>query len=776
MLGKRIINSNNAAAGGACTTNTNDYPTTNVAYYKMSSAADEKGTYNGTATDVNFNVQGKFGNAGEFNGSSSYISLPNLGISGNQAFSVSFWVYKDAATSGLDFVYFQGNLQNSQAIQLYFTANETFNVDYYFTAGYYTSSNIITLNKWHHIVATFSGGALQDPNNTDIYVDGSLVAKTASINGSGNANFGNTNYNIGRRTDGYYFDGTLDQVRIFSSALDATQVASLYNEVYCVPTIVPTSYFNSVLYPGNSSTQAITGVGFAPDFVWIKRKNSAEDHAIYDSVRGTNKQLSSNTTAEEATNSSPYLGLTSFDSDGFTSGNNGGTNRSPNTYVAWNWKAGGAEVQNNDGTIQGVNCLVSANVDAGFSIVKYTGNSTAGATVGHGLSEVPEMIIVKITSGSIGNWAIFHKDVGATKFLQFTSGAAQTSSLWWNNTAPSSSVFSLGTISDTNTSPYGYIAYAFHSVDGFSKIGSYTGTGATGNTIVTGFRPAFVMTKRTDVAGYNWYIWDNKTSPTNPRDKALYADTSGAEQDFSAYPHDFNSNGFSVDTTSTAFNANGGTYIFMAFAEEGLPTVTRNATNPFGDSSELALYKFEDDATDAEGNYDAISSPNVTYASGYIDKAAVFNGSSSYINISSLPELTANRSVSMWFKAVSIDNNDRLFGSVQGSNYFNISFGPTNDISAYTGGTLISSASNSISTNVWHNVVLVANGTSGKLYIDGNEVTSTTITSHTINPTAAYIGTNEGNVGTQVPNASIDQVRIFNRALDSGEVTALYNE
>ena len=192
-------------------------------------------------------------------------------------------------------------------------------------------------------------------------------------------------------------------------------------------------------------------------------------------------------------------------------------------------------------------------------------------------------------------------------------------------------------------------------------------------------------------------------------------------------------------------------------------------------TTNVAYYKMST-AADEKDTYNGAATDVNFNVQGKYGNAAEFNGSSSYINISSLPELTANRSVSMWFKAVSIDNNDRLFGSVQGSNYFNISFGPTNDISAYTGGTLISSASNSISTNVWHNVVLVANGTSGKLYIDGNEVTSTTITSHTINPTAAYIGTNEGNVGTQVPNASIDQVRIFNRALDSGEVTALYNE
>jgi hypothetical protein len=458
--------------------------------------------------------------------------------------------------------------------------------------------------------------------------------------------------------------------------------------------------------------------------------------------------------------------MTGFNSGGFNLSGNP-LNDSAGTYVSWNWKAGGDDVLNEEGSIDS---QVSANVDAGFSIVTY-GGSTSGATIGHGLNSTPEVIIIKCTSTGSTNWISYHQPLGDDYYLTLNSTLAKANYNNWLQ--PNSTTFALNqTFGNANTSGRDYVAYCFHSVDGYSKIGSYKGTGATGNTIVTGFRPAFVMIKASS-ASSSWYMFDNKRL-TSPYSDQLIANSSAAEVTGTYVV--LNSNGFTLNTTASDLNNSGVTFIFMAFAEEGLPTVTRNAINPFGDSSELALYKFEDDATDAEGNYDATSSPNVTYASGYIDKAAVFNGSSSYINISSLPELTANRSVSMWFKASSIDNNDRLFGSVQGSNYFNISFGATNNISAYTGGTLISSASNSISTNVWHNVVLVANGTSGKLYIDGNEVISTTITSHTINPTAAYIGTNEGNVGVQVPNASIDQVRIFNRALDSGEVTALYNE
>jgi hypothetical protein len=327
------------------------------------------------------------------------------------------------------------------------------------------------------------------------------------------------------------------------------------------PTPLGSDNFNTVLYTGNSSTQAITGVGFAPDFVWIKRRNTAEDHALYDSVRGINKQLSSNTTAAEATNSSPYEGLNSFDSDGFTSGNNGATNRSPNTYVAWSWKAGGAAVSNTDGSITS---SVSANTAAGFSIVSYTGNSSANGTVGHALNSAPELIIVKNRDNGSALWSVYSSSVGASQTAHLDTTAAYSSSGDWNSTTATTDVFSIGSSASgrTNSSAQNHIAYCFASVAGYSKIGSYTGTGLN-LSINVGFEPAFILVKRTNAISA-WRILDNKRF-SGANKSSLSAQASAAEQ-VGYIDVGFNSSDFTINSTNVDFNASGGTYIYMAFA------------------------------------------------------------------------------------------------------------------------------------------------------------------------------------------------------------------
>jgi hypothetical protein len=327
--------------------------------------------------------------------------------------------------------------------------------------------------------------------------------------------------------------------------------------------VLPDSFANK-LYTGTGSDQSITGLGFSPNFSWFKSRSNASGNVLHDTVRGPLSRIFSNSTAAASTTAD---GFVSFDSDGFTldgTGSGGDVNFSGRTYVAWNWKANSIPTINTDGTIQSV---VSANANSGFSIVSYTGNGTAGATVGHGLSAAPELIIVKITSGSIGNWAIFHKDLGATKVLQFTTGAAGTNSAWWNNTAPTSSIFSLGTISDTNANNSEYIAYCFHSVDGYSKIGSYTGNGsATGPVITTGFQPDFVMIKSSSLAGTAWMIFDSARSTSNPRQLLLQPQSSAVEQNV-GNAIDFNADNFQLTDTNDSRNQSGQTYIYMAFKE-----------------------------------------------------------------------------------------------------------------------------------------------------------------------------------------------------------------
>jgi len=319
--------------------------------------------------------------------------------------------------------------------------------------------------------------------------------------------------------------------------------------------VVPLS-FNTVTYTGNSSTQSITGVGFQPDLVWIKRRNTTEDHALFDSVRGALKMISSNLTAAEYTTAAPYEAVSSFDSDGFTTGDNGATNRSPNDYVAWNFKAGGAAVTNTDGTITS---QVSANTEAGFSIVSWKSTGSV-ASVGHGLGVAPNIIIAK-KRDSAGNWNVYSSEIGNNKRLFLNDTIAEQISDVWGYTDPTDSVFT----QDVTASTENVIAYCFAEVAGFSKFGSYTGV-SSGVTINVGFEPAFVMVKCTNNAE-PWIIIDNKRGST----KALAPSSSDAEYSAAGFTFTFTSTGFSFPDQAIAdatLNQNGYEYIYMAFANQ----------------------------------------------------------------------------------------------------------------------------------------------------------------------------------------------------------------
>jgi hypothetical protein len=316
-----------------------------------------------------------------------------------------------------------------------------------------------------------------------------------------------------------------------------------------------------VTYTGDGTTsRTISGVGFAPDLIWGKSRGSVSDHNMFDSIRGAGN-LRTNLTSAESDYSAYFSTLTS---DGFTTGTTlaNSINKLNDPFVAWNWKAGGGTaVSNTTGTITS---SVSANPTAGFSIVSYnSGNITTSATVGHGLSKAPEMVIIKNRSGD--GWVTYSKAVGNTKalFLNSTS-AASTGVYFFNNTSPTDDVFSLGYWHTDNVNN---IAYCFHSVDGYSKVGSYTGNGSSDGTFVhTGFKPAYVMIKRA-TANENWGLYDNKRNGNNPTGQRLLADTSGAETTYEKL--DFVSNGIKVRGTSgnTNVNGTGDTYIYIAFAE-----------------------------------------------------------------------------------------------------------------------------------------------------------------------------------------------------------------
>jgi len=325
-----------------------------------------------------------------------------------------------------------------------------------------------------------------------------------------------------------------------------------------------TDYFNTKLYTGNGGTQSITGVGFQPDWVWIKNRDASENHSKYDIVRGANKVIYSNSTASENTETN---GVSSFDSDGFSVGNNGSVNGSSQGQVAWNWKANGAGSSNTDGSITST---VSANTTAGFSIVKWTGNNGAGATVGHGLGSIPKIVLVKNIQQSGYDWVMYHASLGNTKriWLNLTN-AVSTNTGSWNNTTPSSSVFTLGSSGETNGSGE-MIGYCFAEKQGYSKFGSYTGNGnADGSFIYTGFKPAWVMIKKTNDT-HAWRIYDGVRDTHNLTEKILEPNTSNAEATSGTYVLDLVSNGFKFRGNGDGVNGSGQSFIYMAFAEAPL--------------------------------------------------------------------------------------------------------------------------------------------------------------------------------------------------------------
>ena len=358
---------------------------------------------------------------------------------------------------------------------------------------------------------------------------------------------------------------------------------------------MPTTYaipngataMTATTYSGNSaSPQAFTnggnnntGVTFLPDLVWIKNRSSGSYWNVwFDTVRGAGNQLSSNQSDAELASASNVAGkISAFNSNGFSTAagsvSSTSVNTTGNNYVAWQWNAGSnTTTTNTTGTITST---VSANTTAGFSIVTYTGTGSA-ATIGHGLGVAPKFLIVKNRTQAGNAWGVWTIAFGGTAsdtdyvLLNDTGAKGYLGAVaLWNNTAPTSSVFSIGTQATTNRNGDGFVAYCWTAVPGFSAFGSYTGNGSTdGPFIYTGFRPKFWMAKRTDV-GAPWLIYDSARNTSNVVNNYLIPNASDAEASGSS-PNDVNdflSNGFKLRCSNAGENASGGTYIYMAFAE-----------------------------------------------------------------------------------------------------------------------------------------------------------------------------------------------------------------
>jgi len=342
----------------------------------------------------------------------------------------------------------------------------------------------------------------------------------------------------------------------------------------------PSAHFQTKLYTGTGASHSVTFDGnsnMQPDLVWNKRRNAAYYHRLWDSNRGVTKYLASNDSIAEAT----FGYVSSFDTDGVTFGSSDqSVNTSGGTYVLWNWKCnGGTTSSNTDGSITST---VQANTDAGFSIVTYTGNGGA-ATLGHGLGVKPNWIIVKSRSNAL-DWEVYHSSLGATRRIRLnTTGAdSDQGDLMWNDTEPTTSVFSIGNNDNVGGSGKTYIAYCFAEKQGYSKFGKYFGNGSSdGPFVYTGFKPRWIIQKNASTAATSWFIYDSVRDTGNPLSARLAANAADAETSATYSPFDFCSNGFKLRDGTDIWNESGSTHIYMAFAENpfvtstGIPTTAR---------------------------------------------------------------------------------------------------------------------------------------------------------------------------------------------------------
>jgi len=403
-----------------------------------------------------------------------------------------------------------------------------------------------TGNYWVGINGTWHGSGDPENGTNPAYTVGASIRE--NMVPANNVSSGTASYNFGQ----------MSFIYTKPTGFEALQTNNLSE-----PTIKNgKDHFDAVTYSGNTSTNAITSLEFQPDFVWIKCRNIGSSHGLYDSVRGVNIELRSDTNDDEFTFTDS---LNSFDSNGFTLGTdtgNGNVNLSGRTYVAWCWKAGGTAVSNTDGTITS---SVSANTDAGFSIVSYTGTG-ANATVGHGLTEAPDLVIYKDRDANSA-WVVYNSTLlSATEYLQLNLSNTKVTGATtvFNSLRPTNTVLNLGSSSLTN-STNNMIAYCWHSVPGFSKINYYQGNGSTdGPFIYTGFKVSFLMIKSVTTA--DWFIHDAARFPNNPSTQILRPNAAAGESG-TGNDVDFLSNGFKIRNTVSNVNSSGVNYLYMVFAE-----------------------------------------------------------------------------------------------------------------------------------------------------------------------------------------------------------------
>ena len=543
----------------------------------------------GNANDTG-GVSGKYGEAAIFNGSSSKITIPG-GNFNLTTYSLSFWIYATdynqtnttVVNIGLD-----NSPGNWGGLAFGVNANKIF----YFGgdvagvggSGFFTQTGTtnITNANWVHVAMVVNGTSVTG------YVNGAQDSGLSRTLGANIVYKSASSNHIGVRSGSFgsygWWNGRVDEVRVYSDTLTATEIGYIYNNTTAsIPTDNLTAYYKlngnardeQQLYNGTATnvTYAYDGTAsnvtyqeatkFQPDLVWIKNRDRSVDHALFDSIRGATQVIRPNqSTADGAFSDS----LTSFDSNGFTLGSDAQwwVNKSGDDYVSWCFNAGSGSVTSGTGTGSITNVSYKANTNAGFSIVKYTGSQSAG-TVTHGLGVKPNLVLYKDLDAP-NNWTVYSSDLTVSHYLKLNGTNAKTADAYnIFNGEPDTSVLKIGSGTSINTSGNDIIAYCFANIDSYQKIGTYTGNGSANGPIVqTGFEPAFLLIKRTDSSGF-WALHDNKRDTANPRNAALYANAANAES--TAQAVNFLSNGFQPVTTDSDVNASG-TYLYLAIAAD----------------------------------------------------------------------------------------------------------------------------------------------------------------------------------------------------------------
>ena len=570
---------------------------------------------------------------------------------------------------------------------------------------------------------------------------------------------------------------------IYYAVAKYTNETQLADTVGFKPSIDPDDHFNTVLYTGdgtNDSTKSITGVGFTPDFVWIKNRDTGSNHYVTDSVRGDNKHIYTESTSIENGNSVSSYGGVLLNSDGFTvnKGTNSssvGTNATGDDYVAWCFNAGGSEVTNTEGT---VDSTVRANNDLGFSIVKYNGLSTA-VTAGHGLDSPPDMVICKpLVTGA---WAVWHKDMASDldkNYIPLTTGTvtANASSLWnysnWGATKiGSSNPLMFGTNNDI-------VAYCFTSKRGVSKVGSYIGTGVSGNKIYTEFEPAFVMVKNIDDAG-SWLMYDNARDTDGVLSEILYADTTAQEVSATTATITPNRDGFTIgNSNSIHLNRSGNTFIYYAVAKN-----TNNEQPHLKLNLEADSYSGSGNWLDSSGNGNNGTITGATWEKE-LGNFFEFNGSSDKVE-GSISGIGSQFTVELWVSPNDFTGNENLF------ELYDSATAASNNRIFFSGGSLLASkngggggfAQKTSITSVmtigkWHHVVARYDSNSSiKLYVDTVKVAEDLSVSGTFNIANFAIGVNNDYTQGErnFANAKIGQVRVYDTILTEAQIRQNFN-